>query len=544
MIRTHPFATRSILAAAALALAACGGRESAADRAAREGVLLQSIGAVEPALDPHLATTLNERTVLTALLEGLVKPDPRTLEPVPAAAESWTISDDGLIYTFRLRESARWSNGDPVTAGDFVASIQRALSPRLGSVNAGDLMAPLRGARAYRAGTLTDFGQVGAQAVDARTLRLTLEAPHAHFLAMLTHFVWLPVHPDTVLAHGVLDDRGNRWARASTFVGNGPFRIRGEHPGQSLELEASPTYWNAGDVGLRGVTFFVFTEKATEEKAFRGGQIHISEALPNVKLPTYRRERPEVLRVAPSYASYIYRINTTRPPLDDPRVRRALSLAVNRRVLVDRILNQAYEPAHSFTPPGPAGYAAPQLAVDDVERARALLAEAGHPGGEGLRQLEILFNKSEDNQAIAEAIQAMWTSGLGLRVTLLSQEQQVSLENRRALNYDISRASWFADYPDPSSFLQAFTSGNANNQTGWSHAKYDRLVGEAAVSRDPAARLAKFAAAEEILLGEAPVIPIYIYSTIRLIDPRVQGWFDNALDQHPFDALRILPTTP
>jgi len=541
-----PFRTLPILLVfgLVLGLTGCGRREAAVDRAARDGILLQSIGAIDPALDPHLATTLNERVVLTAVLEGLVQPDPRTLEPRAAVAERWDIEDGGLTYTFHLRADARWSNGDPVTAQDFVTSIERALSPRLASTNAGDLMTPLRGARAYLAGELTDFAQVGATAVDARTLRLTLEAPHPQFLAMLTHFVWLPVHAATIRAHGGLDDRTNRWARPATFVGNGPFRVRKENPGQSLELEASPTYWNAGHIALRGVTFFTFTEKTTEEKAFRGGQIHLTEALPNAKLPSYRKERPEVLRVAPSYGTYIYRINTTRPPLDDARVRRALSHAVNRRLLVDRVLHQAYEPAHSFTPPGPAGYQPPQLAVDDAARAKALLAEAGFPGGAGLRQLEILFNRSEDHQAIAEAIQAMWASELGLQVTLLSQEQQVALSNRKSLNYDISRASWFADYSDPISFLQAFTSGNANNQTGWSHAGYDRLVAEAAVETDRAARLQKLAAAEEILLTEAPVIPIHIYSTIRLIDPRVEGWFDNALDQHPFDALRFAAPAP
>ena len=538
------FASFAVLTTAVALVAGCARKEPAVDVAARDGILLQSIGAVEPALDPHLATTLNERTVLTALLEGLVQPDAQTLEPRPAVAERWTISDDGLVYTFHLRADARWSNGDPVTAGDFVASIRRALSPRLTSTNAGDLMAPLRGATAFLRGEFEDFTRVGAQALDERTLQLTLEAPHAQFLSMLTHFVWLPVHLPTVQAHGAIDDRSNRWARPSTFVGNGPFRIKAEHPGQALELEANPLYWNAKHVALRGVTFFTFHEKGPEEKAFRSGQIHLTEALPNSKLPTYRRERPEVLRVAPSYGTYIYRINTTRPPLDNPQVRRALSLAVNRRLLVDRVLNQAYEPAHAFTPSGPAGYTAPQLAVDDPARARELLAAAGHAGGNGLRQLEILFNKSEDHQAIAEAIQAMWTSELGLTVTLLSQEQQVALDNRKRLNYDISRASWFADYSDPASFLQAFTTGNANNQTGWSHARYDELVARAATSRDAAERLRTFAAAEEILLTEAPVIPIHVYSTIRLVDPRVQGWFDNALDQHPFDALslRVEPT--
>jgi oligopeptide transport system substrate-binding protein len=527
-----------------LGLTACGKREAAVDRAARDGILLQSIGATEPALDPHLATTLNERTVLTAVLEGLVEPDPETLEPRPAVAERWDVSPDGLTYTFQLRANARWSNDDPVTAHDFAGSIERALSPRLGSTNAGDLMAPLRGARAFRSGELTDFAQVGVKAPDDRTLQLTLESPHAHFLSMLTHFVWLPVHLPTIRAHGAADDRGNRWARPDTFVGNGAFAISRSHPGQALELKANALYWNAAHTPLKGITFFTFSEKAAEERAFRGGQIHLTEALPNAKLPTYRRERPEVLRISPSYATYIYRINTTRPPLDDPRVRRALSLAVNRALLVERVLNQAYQPAHSFTPPERGGYSPPQLAIDDIPAGQALLAEAGHASGAGLRQLEILFNKSEDHQAIAEAIQSMWRAELGLTITLASQEQQVALENRKSLNYDISRASWFADYLDPASFLQAFTTGNENNQTGWSHADYDRLVHEATITPDPAQRWQKLAAAEEILLSEAPVIPIYIYSTIRLIDPRVQGWFDNPLDQHPFGAINLLATQP
>jgi len=528
-----------VLAAIALSGYGCGRRETAAGRAAGEGVLHQSLGAIDPSLDPHLAQQLPEGAILRAFLEGLVVPDPKTLQPAPGVAGSWTISDDQRVYTFQLRSGARWSDGDPVTSRDFAESFHRALTPGLGAPNA-YLMHVLAGARAFHEGRTTDFGTVGVEALDPLALRLTLDAPCPHFLALLTHFVWLPVHAPTVRAHGEFASRSNRWARPENYVGNGPFQP-GEHvPEQFLRATPNPHYWDRSSVKLGGIVFHSFAVTA-EEPAFRSGRIHVTEALPIAKVATYRTGHPDVLRVARSFGTYFYRINVTRPPLDDARVRRALSAALNRDLLTQTLLNAVYEPAHAFTPPGPGGYEPPLLATDDAALARRLLAEAGFEGGGGLRNIEILFNTSENHRLIAEAVQELWRRELGIAPVLANQEDGVFRDNRRQLNFDVSRASWFGDFLDPISFLEIFTTANPNNQTGWSNAAYDRLIAEAGRTTDQAQRLELFLQAETILLNEAPIIPIFVYSTVRLIDPRVGGWFDNLLDQHPYKGITLRP---
>lgn len=525
---------------AILLVAGCGERQSAADRAVAEGRLLMSLGANTPRMDPHLAEQLPDGALLRSLLEGLVAPDPESLAPQPAAAESWTISEDGMEFTFQLRKEARWSNGDPVTAHDFAASFKRALSPELGAPNA-YLMQVIRGAREFQAGELTDFRKVGVNAIDDHTLRLSLDAPCPHFLSLLTHFVWLPVHLPTVKKHGEITSRSNRWARAEHFVGNGPFIPQKHVPDQFLQVKKSATYWDAENVLLNGITFHAYAVN-TEEPAFRSGQIHLTDALPIGKVDTYRHNRPEVLRIANSFGIYFYRINVTRPPLDDPRIRRALSAAIDRELLIGTLLNDVYQPARSFTPPGPGGYQPPQLVVDDIALAGRLLTEAGHENGSGLRVLELLFNTSENHRLIAEAIQEMWRRDLGISPMLTNQEDTVFRDNRKQLNFDISRASWFGDFLDPISFLEIFTTINPNNQTGWGNREYDELIAEAGRTMDAEERLALFHRAETILLEEAPIIPIFVYSTVRIVDPRVDGWHDNLLDQHPYNRIRLLNT--
>lgn len=537
-MRIRPLLGALLVVFAVAALAGCGSRETAVERGNREGALHRGIGADLPVLDPHLANAVSDYTVLSALLEGLVSEDPVTLAPVPGVAEGWDVSGDGLTYTFRLRANARWTNGDPVTASDFIRSWRRALTPALAADYA-YLMHIVDGARAFNTGTLADFAQVGFSAPDAHTVVIRLAHPASYFLSMLNNPVWLPVHIDTVERLGAVDDRGNPWARAEHFAGNGPFKLREVRPGQRVVVERNATYWDAATVQLREVHFHLFESLDAEERAFRAGQLHITEALPVARVRHYREEQPHHLRIDPYLGTYFYRLNTARPPLGDARVRRALALAVDREAIVVRILGGGQLPAASFTPRGAGSYAPPQVVRTDFAEARRLLAEAGFPGGAGLPRIEILYNTSENHRLIAEAIQEMWRRELGIDVVLANQDFKVTLDARRTGNYQVLRSVWIADYPDASSFLGVFTSASGNNHTGWTGPAYDELF-EAAL-RAPASpeRDAMFARAESMLLEAMPIIPIYHYTQVFLIQPSVKGWHPTLLGRHPLKHVRL-----
>ncbi|HUJ43735.1 MAG TPA: peptide ABC transporter substrate-binding protein [Opitutaceae bacterium] len=512
---------------------ACVRHETNVQRGDREQVLHRGIGPELPDLDPHLATGTSEYTVLSALLEGLVSEDPVDLHPVPGVAERWEISPDGLVYTFHLRPEARWSNGEPVTAHDFIASFRRMLTPSLGADYAPMLYA-VANAEAYHQGRLADFAQVGLAAPDEHTLSVTLDHPIPYFLAMLNHTAWLPVPVATIARYGPVDRRGNPWTRPGRFVGNGPFVLKAWRSNQAIVVEKSPTYWDAARVRLRAIYFHTFDSVDAEERAFRAGQLHLTEAMPPAKIDAYRRDEPQLLRIDPYLGIYFYRLNVTRPYLDEPRVRRALALAVDREAIVEHVLRGGQLPAHAFTPPGMAGYTPPAGIPTDFAAARRLLEEAGYPGGRGLPVFELLFNISESHQLIAEAIQEMWRRELGVEVRLVNQELKSTLDARRTGNYQILRSVWIGDYADPASFLGVWASNSGNNYTGWSSPDYDRLLDEAARTADPASRNSILQRAEALLLKAAPLIPIHYYTHVFLIRPSVHGWNPTLLDHHPY----------
>lgn len=530
-------------AARALLIIACAGvvlalvqgcrRETRVERGIREQILHRGMGPEPAYLDPHLATGTNDYTVLSALFEGLVAEHPVDLRPVPGVAESWDVSPDGLVYTFHLRANARWSNGDPVTAQDFVDSWRRALTASLAADNA-TLLYVLQGAEAFHKGQQPDFTHVGVAAPDARTLRVTLEHPAAYFLSLLQHWIWWPVHLPTVRAHGGVADRGNRWTAPESWVGNGPFVLREWRAGQRLVVEKSPTYWDAPQVRLQGIHFHVTDDVNAEERAFRAGQLHLTEAIPVSKIDSYRERRASPLRIDPYLGTYFYRINVRQPFLNVPLVRRALSLAVDRVAIVEKILRGGQKPATAFTPPGTDGYEPPEAVVTDLPAARELLAQAGYPEGRGAPKIELLFNTSENHRVIAEAIQAMWSHGLGLQVDLVNMENKSVLDARRTGSYQVLRSNWIGDYADPLSFLSVWRSDSGNNYTGWSNSAYDQGLFEASRTTDPAARRATLRKAEELLLAEAPLIPIFFYTHAFLLHPAVRGWHPTLLDHHPY----------
>ena len=298
----------------------CGGGGRLPDN---PNVLRVGNGAEVQDLDPHLVSGVTEHRVLTALFEGLVDLDAH-MQPVPAVAESWTVSEDLRVYTFTLREDARWSDGDPLTAADFVYSWQRMLSPALGAEYA-YMLHCLKNGRAFNEGAITDPAAIGVKALDARTLEVTLENPTPYFLKMQIHFAWFPVKQQVIEAFGAKDERGTRWTRDENFVGNGPFRLVEWRPNEVIRTERNEHYWDAANVQLDGVYFYPIDNEQTEERKFRVGDLDITSTVPLHKVKPYREEHPELLHIDPYMSTYFYRMNVTRPPFTDKRVRQAFS---------------------------------------------------------------------------------------------------------------------------------------------------------------------------------------------------------------------------
>lgn len=525
---------------AAFAAPGCLKRDTPVQVGNREQVLHRGIGYEVTELDPHLVTGVAEGNVLRALFEGLVTEHPADLRPVPGVAERWDVSPDGLVYTFHLRANARWSNGEPVTARDFVESFRRILTPSLAADYA-NMLYILQGAEAFHKGTQSDFSQVGATAPDPRTLRLTLEHPAPYFLSLITNPPWYPVPLATIEKHGPAHQRGNPWTRAGNLVSNGPYLLKKWQPNQVIVAEKFPGYWDAATARLNAIHFYPLDSVDAEERAFRAGQLHLTEFAPVSKIDAYRRHSPHLLRLDPYLGTYFYRLNTRRPPLNDVRVRRALALAVDREAIVSKILRGGQRPAHALTPPGTAGYTAAASVASDAAAARQALKEAGFDGGRGFPPLDLLFNTSENHRIVAEALQEMWRRELGLEVRLTNQELKVTHAARRAGDFQILRSDWIGDYLDPLTFLDIFRSDSGNNYTGWTNREYDAALFAAARTADPAARLALLQKAEALLLAEVPLIPLYHYTHVFLLQPAVKGWHPNLLDHHPYKHVWLEP---
>ncbi len=516
-----------------LASGGCLKRETAVQQGNREQVLHRGMGSDPTDLDPQLATNIAEVDLVSALFEGLVSEDPVDLHPVPGVAARWDVSPDLLKYTFYLRAEAKWSDGKPVTAEDFVASWQRVLTPSLGAENAGMLYV-IQGAEAFHKGATKDFTQVGVTAVDPRTLRVTLEHPSAYFLSLLTHPAWLPVSIPAIRAHGDPYARGVAWTRPGRHVGNGAFRLKEWQPNHRVVLEKSATYWDAAHVRLNAIHFYPIESLEAEERTFRAGQLHVTYALPFGKVDAYRQNSPELLRTDPFLNTYFFRLNVRQAPLNNARVRQALALAVDREAIVHKLLRGGQTPATAITPPGLAGYVPPPGLPGNLAQAKALLAEAGFPGGKGFPSIEMLHNTSANNRLIAEAVQEMWRRDLGIEVKLVNQEYKVVLAERRAGRYQVLLSDWVGDYLDPTTFLDLWRGDSGNNHTGWSDAEYDALLFAAARTPDAASRAAQLQRAEALMLAAAPVIPLYYNTHVFLVQPSLKGWHPTLLDHHPY----------
>jgi oligopeptide transport system substrate-binding protein len=538
----HSLARRGILLAllgTLLIFTGCGPVETRVEQGNREQVLHLANGTEPESIDPHIVTGVPEHNIITAVTEGLVSEDPKDLHPVPGMAERWDISEDASVYTFYLRQGAKWTNGDPVTAHDFIRSFKRILTPELAGEYAYMLFL-MKGAEAFHNGKL-DFSEVGAKALDDHTLEITLENAVPYFLSLLNHYTWFPVHTATIEQHGGLYDRSNPWTKPGKFVGNGPFKLKEWRLNDVLIVEKNADYWDADNVKLQGIHFYPMESAETQDRAFRAGRLHNTYEMIPAKIEQYQKESPELIHVDPYLGSYFYRINTTKKPFDDVRVRRALAMAIDRESIVKNVTRGGQMAANYFTPPQTAGYTTRARIAPGIEAAKQLLAEAGYPDGEGFPKTSIIFNTSENHRAIASAIQEMWRKHLNIEVQLNNQEWKVYLDTQRGLDYFISRAGWIGDYVDPNSFLDMWTSWSQQNQTGWSSKEYDQLIARAGATREVEARLELFQQAEEILMAEAPIIPIYIYTRVYLLDPGVKGWYPTILDHHPYKHLYLEP---
>jgi oligopeptide transport system substrate-binding protein len=536
---THP-AFWIGLGLAILALAGCGRRETPVEAGIAQSTLYLGNGQEPSDLDPQITDAYNDYNILIALFEGLTCIDEATSRPVPGMADHWDISPDGLVYTFHLRPGIVWSNADPVTADDFVYSIRRIANPRIASDYA-YLVFPVRGAEAFAAGRLTDPAQIGAQALDARTLRIVLDHPCPYFLSIVAHQAWFPVHAATLERFGAATQRGTAWTRPGNLVGNGAFLLKAWIPNSRVVLVKNPRYWDAGRNRLNEIVFFPTDDVAADERAFRAGQVDVTNDLVPSQISYYRGETPSPLRIDPLSESFFLRFNVTRAPLDNPAVRQALARAIDREAIARDVLFGSRRPANALTPANTGGYTSATQIPTDFAEARRRLAAAGYPGGRGFPTLRILMNTDPINTQIMEAIQQMWSRELGIRVSLENQDFRVYLDNLEHLRYDIARSRWVGDYDDPSDYLDLFRSDSGNNQTGWAQPAYDHLLDQANQTMDPVRRYARLQQAEALLLQDAPVAPIYFGTRTYLIQPFVRGWVPSLLGIHRYQYVWLEP---
>ncbi|MBI4178206.1 peptide ABC transporter substrate-binding protein [bacterium] len=528
-IATNHLAFVLCLSLLAGGLTACGG-----SKVKDSGLKILHLGnGSEPKdLDPAIVTGMLEFHIISSLVEGLVTLDPNDLAPVPAAAKSWEISEDHKTYTFHMRPESRWSNGDPVTSEDFAYSWRRLLDPQTAAEYAYQAYY-IKNGRAFNEGKLKDVSQVGLATPDTLTLVVTLESPTPFFLSLLNHHSLYPVHRRTVETHGP------KWTLPEHHVGNGPFRLKSWVMNSVIVVERSPTYWDAKTVGLDEIHFYPTENDATEEKQFRAGKLHVSYTVPLERIPYWRDEEKQLYNQFPAFGTYYYELNVTRGPLKDKRVRKALALSIDRDAIVTSVTRGGQIPAYAYTPPKTAGFTPIAHLKYDPEEARKLLAAAGYPGGKGFPKLDILYNTQEGHRKIAEAFQQMWKKELGIDVGLFNQEWKVFLNTKKNLDFDLARAGWFGDYPDPNTFLDMYVTGGGNNNTGFSHAEYDELIRKAAQTMDREERFRYFQRCEDILAEEVPIIPIYTYTRIYLKRPEVRGWSPNVMDFRSYKALSL-----
>ncbi len=533
-----PAAWLAFCLAILFALVGCGGAPPAVD--------LTIVNGPEPeSLDPHLVTGQADGRIALSLFEGLTRYDPVTAGPIPGIAERWELSKDGRIYQFYLRTNAAWSTGEPIVADDFVYSWRRILEPATASEYAGVLFYVKNG-EPFATGALKDFSQVGGRARNPHQFEVELESPTPFFLDLVAY------QPFTVVPRKLIERYGDRWLHARPFMASGAYTLDYWRLNDRVRLRRNPHYWDAANTRSEVVDLLTCVSPTTALNLFITHAVDVvwDKELVPTDLVDLLLKRPD-FHTYPSLGTYFIRCNVTRKPFDDPRVRQALAMAIDKRRIVERLTRGGERIAGSLTPPGitNAGgvYQPPTGLPFDPARARALLAAAGYPEGRGFPAVTYTYNTAETHRKIGVELRDMWRRELGITVELKQLEWKSYFRAQSMLDYDLVRSSWIGDYNDPNTFLDLFLSENPNNRTGWKSSAYDAGLLAANAELDPVVRLRRLQEVERLLVEtEAPILPLFFYVGMEFYDPaRVAGLYSNLRSEHPLRTIyRRRPSAP
>jgi len=507
---------------------------------AQEQILHRDNGEEPVTLDPHQAEGAPSAHILRDLFEGLTAESPNG-RVIPGAAIRWNISRDGKTYTFYLRREAHWSNGDPVTAEDFVYGLRRSAAPATASSHAQVLLPIANAAEVLSGAVPTD--QLGVTAINDHILQISLKGPTPYFLNLLNDASTYPVHRPSVLEHG------SAFSRPGNLVSNGAYVLKDWKLRSRIELVRNENYWDAENVILEQIFYYPFEDQSAASKQFRAGELHWTYGVPNNQFKWLQKHYPDELVISPWSGSFFFGYNLLREPfIENPELRLALALALDRDLLTEKVTQFGEQPSYALVPPGIGEFVSPlpewaEWTQDERnEEARRLYAGAGYSEDHPLR-FEIRYDTGQNNKKMALAAASLWKQVLGVQATLLNEEPIVFLQNReQKVLTQVFRAGWISDYADPFGFLELFRTGHGRNDFGYSNELYDSLLDEIASERIPARRRRLMYEAERILLAEMPFIPVYTYVTKRLVNPRLQGWESNIMDHHYSKSMFLLKT--
>jgi oligopeptide transport system substrate-binding protein len=491
-------------------------------------------------LDPHKTGTVYEANILRDLFEGLTIHDAKGTV-APGVATSWSASDDGTVYTFKLRPDAKWSNGDQVKASDFVFSWRRMMNPATGAKYA-NILYPLLNAEKINKGQLKP-DELGAKALDDLTLEVRLERPTPYFIELLTHQSALPVHPPSV------EKFGSDFVKPGNMVSNGAYMLAEFVPNAQVKLVKNPYFHDAANVAIDTVVFQPQKDLAAAVRRYQAGELQSTSDIPADQIKFLKQQFGDQVKLAPYLGTYYLAVNTTKPPFNDVRVRQALSMVIDREFIADQIWGQTMVPAYSFVPPGINNYGEPAYAdykdmppIEREEKAGALLKEAGY--GPGLKPLkvEIRYNTTDNNKNTLVAVAENWKT-LGVETTFVNTDAKTHFAYlREGGDFDAARAGWIGDYSDPQNFLFLVMSDNKGlNYARWKNPDYDALLDKAAAETDLKKRAEILFQAETLFMRELPYIPLLYYGSKNLVSPRLSGWSTNLRDAHATRFLSLKP---